>query len=305
MMKIPEFLQPGDKVAIVCPASFIRGDISKGIAILESWGLEVHVGETVDSQFHQFAGDDTLRAADFQWALNHPEIKAVFAARGGYGSVRIIDKIDFSIFQKQPKWVIGFSDITVFHTHINRRYNCATIHGQMPKSFETGTPASLETLRQALFGEAVSYTFSKNPLNKGFIGREATIKGRLIGGNLAILHSLVGSVSEPKYKNKILFIEDVGETFYNVDRMLWTLKRAGHLKKLKGIIVGGFSGMRDNSPAYGYSIEEIILEKVQEYDYPVVFDFPAGHIDDNHALIFGQKVALETVGDICRVSYSD
>lgn len=302
-MKIPEFLRPGDKVAIVCPASFVRGDLAKGIAILESWGLQVLLGETVSSQFHQFAGTDSLRATDFQWALDHPEIKAIFAARGGYGSVRIIDHIDFSSFLKQPKWVIGFSDITVFHSHINRRLKCATIHGQMPKSFETGTEASLETLREALFGEEVSYLVAKNPSNKGFIGRKAKVKGRLIGGNLAILHSLVGSKSEPKYKDKILFIEDVGETFYNVDRMLWTLKRAGHLEELKAIIVGGFSGMRDADPAYGFSIEEIVLEKVQEYDYPVIFDFPAGHIDNNHALIMGRKIAIENLGESYTISY--
>jgi len=299
MSRVPAYLQPGDKVAIVCPASFIRGNIDVGIRTLESWGLEVVVGQTVSTAYHQFAGDDSLRAADLQWALDDPSIKAVFAARGGYGCVRIIDQIDFSAFEKQPKWLVGFSDITVLHSHIQRNYKIATIHGQMPKSFESGTEASLDTLRKALFGHNIDFTYTQS----AFPNRPGEATGKLIGGNLAILLSVLGSDSDPKYSNKILFIEDVGEAYYAVDRMLWALKRAGKLRKLKGLIVGGFSSMKDNDPAFGQSVEEIVWDKVKEYDFPVAFGYPAGHIDDNHALILGRKVTLTTTTESVSLQY--
>lgn len=299
MSRVPAYLQPGDKVAIVCPASFIRGNIDVGIRTLESWGLEVVVGQTVSTAYHQFAGDDSLRAADLQWALDEPSIKAVFAARGGYGCVRIIDQIDFSAFEKQPKWLVGFSDITVLHSHIQRNYKIATIHGQMPKSFESGTEASLDTLRKALFGDNMDFTYTQS----AFPNRPGEATGKLIGGNLAILLSVLGSDSDPKYSNKILFIEDVGEAYYAVDRMLWALKRAGKLRKLKGLIVGGFSSMKDNDPAFGQSVEEIVWDKVKEYDFPVAFGYPAGHIDDNHALILGRKVTLTTTTESVSLQY--
>ena len=299
MSRVPAYLQPGDKVAIVCPASFIRGNIDVGIRTLESWGLEVVVGKTVSTAYHQFAGDDSLRAADLQWALDDPSIKAVFAARGGYGCVRIIDQIDFSAFEKQPKWLVGFSDITVLHSHIQRNYKIATIHGQMPKSFESGTEASLDTLRKALFGDNMDFTYTQS----AFPNRPGEATGKLIGGNLAILLSILGSDSDPKYSNKILFIEDVGEAYYAVDRMLWALKRAGKLRKLKGLIVGGFSSMKDNDPAFGQSVEEIVWDKVKEYDFPVAFGYPAGHIDDNHALILGRKVTLTTTTESVSLQY--
>ncbi|MGB3065628.1 S66 peptidase family protein [Sphingobacterium thalpophilum] len=300
MSRVPAYLQPGDKVAIVCPASFIRGNIDVGIRTLESWGLEVVVGKTVSTAYHQFAGDDSLRAADLQWALDDPSIKAVFAARGGYGCVRIIDQIDFSAFEKQPKWLVGFSDITVLHSHIQRNYKIATIHGQMPKSFESGTEASLDTLRKALFGDNMDFTYTQS----AFPNRPGEATGKLIGGNLAILLSILGSDSDPKYSNKILFIEDVGEAYYAVDRMLWALKRAGKLRKLKGLIVGGFSSMKDNDPAFGQSVEEIVWDKVKEYDFPVAFGYPAGHIDDNHALILGRKVTLTTTTESVSLQYT-
>jgi len=300
MSRVPAYLQPGDKVAIVCPASFIRGNIDVGIRTLESWGLEVVVGQTVSTAYHQFAGDDSLRAADLQWALDDPSIKAVFAARGGYGCVRIIDQIDFSAFEKQPKWLVGFSDITVLHSHIQRNYKIATIHGQMPKSFESGTEASLDTLRKALFGDNMDFTYTQS----AFPNRPGEATGKLIGGNLAILLSILGSDSDPKYSNKILFIEDVGEAYYAVDRMLWALKRAGKLRKLKGLIVGGFSSMKDNDPAFGQSVEEIVWDKVKEYDFPVAFGYPAGHIDDNHALILGRKVTLTTTTESVSLQYT-
>jgi len=299
MSKIPDFLKKGDKVAIVCPASFIRGSIDVGIKTLESWGLEVVVGKTVETSFHQFAGDDNMRAADLQWALDDPSIKAVFAARGGYGCVRIVDEIDFSNFERHPKWLVGFSDITVLHSHIQRNYKIATIHGQMPKSFETGTKASLETLKNALFGHDMDFAYEQTL----FPNRAGEGKGKLVGGNLAILLSVLASDSDINYKNKILFIEDVGEAYYSIDRMLWALKRAGKLKKLNGLIVGGFSAMKDNDPAFGQSVEEIVWDKVKEYDFPVAFAYPAGHIDDNHALVLGRKVALKTTENSVQLTY--
>ncbi len=299
MSKIPDFLKEGDKVAIVCPASFIRGSIDVGIKTLESWGLEVVIGKTVGASFHQFAGDDNLRTADLQWALDDPSIKAVFAARGGYGCVRIVDQIDFSSFEKDPKWLVGFSDITVLHSHIQRNYKIATIHGQMPKSFETGTKASLETLKNALFGHTMDFDYEQTL----FPNRAGKGEGKLVGGNLAILLSVLASNSDVNYKNKVLFIEDVGEAYYSVDRMLRALKRAGKLKKLNGLIVGGFSAMKDNDPAFGQRVEEIVWDIVKEYDFPVAFGYPAGHIDDNHALVFGRKVKLQTTADSVQLTY--
>ncbi len=300
-MKMPEFLNAGDKVAIVAPASFIRGNIDEAVAILQGWGLEVQSGKSVSSSYHQFAGDDDLRATDLQEALNDPEIKAVFAARGGYGTVRIIDKIDFTAFIRHPKWVIGFSDITVLHSHIQQSFGIPTIHGQMPKSFADGTSASLETLRAALFGENTDFKYKQHT----FPNRPGKGEGILTGGNLAILISVLGSVSDVDYDNKILFIEDVGEAYYSIDRMLWALKRAGKLDKLAGLIIGGFTSMKDSEPPFGQTVEEIVMDKVREFDYPVAFHYPAGHIDNNHALIFGKKAMLETKKTETKLTYID
>lgn len=300
-MKMPEFLNAGDKVAIVAPASFIRGNIDEAVAILQGWGLEVQSGKSVSSSYHQFAGDDDLRAADLQDALNDPEIKAVFAARGGYGTVRIIDKIDFTAFTRHPKWVIGFSDITVLHSHIQQSFGIPTIHGQMPKSFADGTSASLETLRTALFGENTDFKYKQHT----FPNRPGKGEGILTGGNLAILISVLGSVSDVDYDNKILFIEDVGEAYYSIDRMLWALKRAGKLDKLAGLIIGGFTSMKDSEPPFGQTVEEIVMDKVREFDYPVAFHYPAGHIDNNHALVFGKKAVLETKKTETKLTYID
>lgn len=286
--KTPDWLKEGDKVAIVCTASFIKGNIDKALKTLESWGLKVVVGKTVSTAYHQYAGTDQLRALELQRAIDDPEIKAVFAARGGYGNIRIVDQIDFSAFAAVPKWIIGFSDVTVLHSHIQAVYGIPTIHGQMPKTFDDGTPASIESLRDALFGQAsdIAYRTASSFLKTG------TAEGILVGGNLALLHSVLGSVSDVDFSGKILFIEDVGEPYYNIDRMLWTLKRAKKLTGIKGLIVGGFTAMREEDPPFGSSIEEIVLEKVTELDIPIAFEFPAGHIENNHALIFGKNVKL-------------
>ncbi|MBD1424845.1 S66 peptidase family protein [Sphingobacterium arenae] len=287
-MKSPEFLKKGDKVAIVCPASYIKGDIEVALQILSSWGLRVGVGKSVTSRFHQFAGTDEVRRQDLQAALDDPDIKAIFAARGGYGTVRIIDQLDFRKLKKHPKWIIGFSDITVLHSHLHHKVGICSIHGQMPKSFAESTKTALTSLEHALFGNNIDINYHQHT----FPNRSGKGYGHLFGGNLAILHSILASPSDGKYDGKILFIEDVGEQHYNIDRMLWTLKRANKLTNLKGLIVGGFTSLKDSDPPFGQRVEEIIMDKVRGYDFPVCFDFPAGHIDNNYSLIFGKEVTL-------------
>ena len=288
-MKIiqPPFLKKGDKVALTCPAKKLPHAMTDAITLLESWGLEVVLGETMAASYHQFAGNDALRAADLQRFIADESIKAIFAARGGYGTIRIIDEVDFMPIKEAPKWIIGFSDITVLHTHVFSVFGLQSIHGQMPVAIPDGTAASLETLRKALFGEEFSYHFSAEKLN-----REGEAQGILVGGNLALLAAVSGSVSDLNYDEKILFIEDVGEYLYNIDRMMRTLKRAGKLKNLAGLMVGGFTELKDNEIPFGQTAEEIIFEVVKEYAYPVCFNFPAGHIPNNQALIFGKTLNL-------------
>ncbi len=298
-MKTPPYLKKGDTVAIVCTASAVKGGIADGIRTLESWGLQVLVSASVSATWHTFAGSDALRQEDLQQALDDVAVKAVFAARGGYGTVRIIDAIDFTSFAQNPKWLIGFSDITVLHSHIQRQTGVASIHGQMPKSFEKGTISSLESLRKALFGEDATIQYS----TANAAHRDGEAEGVLIGGNLAILQSILGSASDPEYDDKILFIEDVGEALYNTDRMLRTLKRAGKLAKLRGLIVGGFTAVRESDPPFGQDIPQIVQEIVAEYTYPVAFDFPAGHIEDNHALVFGANTRLSVANNRIKLTY--
>ncbi len=286
-MKVPPFLKKGDKIAIVAPASTIPNELVDAINLLESWGLSVVVGNSVNASFHQFAGDDELRAQDFQQKLDDDSIKAIFAARGGYGTVRIIDQLNFTRFEEHPKWIVGFSDITVLHSHLQATYGIPTIHGQMPMTIPDATKVSLKTLRNALFGKELGYAYASETKNCSGDG-----EGILVGGNLAILVSVAGSISEVDYTDKILFLEEVGEYYYAVDRMLRMLKRAGKLAKLKGIIVGGFTAMKDKAVPFGFSVEEIIVDLVKEYEYPVATGFPAGHMDNNNTLIFGTSVRL-------------
>lgn len=300
-MSVPLSLKKGDKIAVICPASYIYADLSNAYEILKNWGLEPVVYPSVTAQHHQFAGTDELRAQDFQQALDNPEIKAIIAGRGGYGCVRIIDKIDFSNFQKNPKWIVGFSDVTAIHSHIQNQFQTPTIHGQMVKSFLDGSPESIETLKNALFGHNIDITYSQS----SFPNRDGEAYGILTGGNLALLQSMLGSDSDVNFDNKVLFIEDVGESHYNIDRMLWTLKRAKKLDRLAGLIVGGFTNLKDSDPAFGQRFEDIILDKVDEFNYPIAFDFPAGHIEDNRALLFGKKVELKIKNKHVSLKYVD
>jgi muramoyltetrapeptide carboxypeptidase len=295
MIKQPAYLKKGDKVAIVCPAKKLPKSIDAAIAILEDWGLEVIIGETVTASYNQFAGDDALRTTDLQQYLDDPEIKAVIAGRGGYGTLRIIDELDFTKFVESPKWVVGFSDITVLLSHVYAKYRVQCIHGQMPYTFEDSTPEALAALKTALFGGELIY----NSSNAGIqLNREGEAEGILIGGNLTLLVMLQGSESEIDYIDKILFIEDVGEHEYSVDRLIRMLKRNGKLSQLKGLIVGAFNGFEVEDIPFGETPEQVIWELVKEYEYPVCFNFPVGHIDDNRAMVVGKKAVLSLKKDL-------
>ncbi|QEM06301.1 LD-carboxypeptidase [Mucilaginibacter rubeus] len=284
----PPYLEKGDKIAITCPAKKLPNPMTDAIALLQSWGLEVVLGDTVEASFHQFAGDDDFRAADMQRFIDDDSIKAIIAARGGYGTVRMIDKVDFSRFSRNPKWLIGFSDITLLHTHLFTNYGAQTIHGQMPVNIPDASKHSIDTLRRALFGEELSYEFITHDTNK-----PGVTSGIIVGGNLSLLVAAAGSVSDLDYVRKILFIEDIGEYLYSIDRMLRMLDRAGKLKNLAGLVVGGFTDIKDNDIPFGQTVSQIVMDIVKGYDYPVCFDFPAGHIPDNNSLVLGREVHLK------------
>lgn len=289
-MITPPYLKPGDKIAIVAPARKVSpAEIEPAIKIFREWGLQVVTGPHLFGDYHQFSGTDTERAADFQMMLDDPEIKAVFTARGGYGTLRIIDMLDFSKFCSHPKWIVGFSDATVLHSHIHTQFGIETIHGAMPFSFGTDGAEStnLSTLKTTLFGEDLQYNIPAVEQNHS--GEAEAI---LVGGNLSILYALNGSASDLNTEGKILFIEDLDEYLYHIDRMIMNLKRSGKLHLLSGLIVGGMSKMNDNAIPFGNTAENIIKDAVAEYDYPVCFGFPAGHIPDNRALIMGREVKL-------------
>ena len=296
----PPYLRIGDTVAITCPAKKLPHDISDAVKLLESWGLNVVLGETVNASWHQFAGTDELRASDMQRFLDDTNIKAIFAARGGYGTIRIIDRLDFSSFINHPKWIIGFSDITVLHSHIQALYKTESIHGQMPLTIPEGSTISLETLRKALFNEPLEYNYTSGNWN-----RSGEANGILIGGNLTLMVMMAGSVSEQDYSGKILFLEDVGEYLYSLDRMMWHLKRSGKLTYLKGLIVGSFTEMKDNDIPFGQTADQIIMEHVKEFNFPVCFNFPAGHITDNRALVFGRQVNMIVEEENVRLTYAE
>lgn len=283
----PNYLQKGDTVAIVSTARKISSDqIITAIKLLEKWGLNVVIGNTIGMEDHQFAGNDETRINDFQQLLNNPKVKAIWCARGGYGTVRLIDQLDFAEFKKHPKWIIGYSDITVLHSHIHN-LGIETLHATMPINIEKNSNESLETLKKSLFGKNLAYEIPADEKNKS-----GNATGELVGGNLSVLYSLLGSKSSIKTDGKMLFIEDLDEYLYHIDRMLINLKRNGYFDNLKGLIVGGMTDMHDNEIPFGKTAEEIILDCVAEYDFPVVFNVPAGHLDDNRALILGRTVEL-------------
>ena len=288
--KHPKKLKKGDSIAIVSTARKVSSkELAPAILFIKKMGLKVHLGKTIEAKDNQYAGDDSLRAQDFQEVLDNPNIKAIWCARGGYGTVRIIDLLDFSNFIRHPKWIIGYSDITVLHSHINR-LNIPTIHGQMCLEIEKKSKASRDTLQQALFGENPFISYS---LDASLPCRFGTARGSLVGGNLSVLYSILDSPSQIDWQGKVLFIEDLDEMLYHIDRMMQNLKRSGRLKNLAGLVVGGMSEMRDNTIGFGKTAPEIIFEAVQEDQYPVSFNFPAGHVQDNRVLVFGKETTLE------------
>jgi muramoyltetrapeptide carboxypeptidase len=297
LKKIPPHLKEGDLIGITCPSGHINLDECKpAINKMMEWGFQIRIGDTVGLKDFTFAGTDEERRQDFQQMIDDPTIKAIMLGRGGYGAVRIIDDIDFTKFKKKPKWIIGFSDATVFHLHINRNFGIATIHSKMCNSFPDDFSKadqtqidSIDSIRQCLVGETMIY---KAPVNEN--NRYGEGIGQLIGGNLSIIQQLCGSHSDIDTSGKILFIEDVGEYLYKIDGMLWNLKRSGKLKSLKGLVVGGFRIKPDDpGDEFGKTVYEMVMEKVKEYNYPVCFNFPVGHIKENYALKCGVKHQLK------------
>ncbi len=300
---IPKYLKAGDIIGITCPAGFITDkEIQPAVQQMQNWGFSIKIGDTVNKKDFTFGGTDEERARDFQQMLDDDSVKAIMCARGGYGSVRIIDKLNFTKFAKYPKWIIGFSDVTVIHSHLNRNFNIASIHSKMCNSFpddwsqaEQTQIDSILSIRQALIGEKMKYDVIPNANNKTGIA-----EGQLIGGNLKTIESLAGSISNIKTAGKILFVEDTGEYLYSIDRMFWNLKRTDKLSHLKGLIIGGFKAKTDDpGEEFGKTLYDIVMEKVKEYNYPVCFDFPVGHQKNNLALKCGVKHKLTLQADSC------
>ena len=288
----PELLKSGDTISILAPSGVLNNfdnKITKAINIFKSWGLNVVLGNHIYDKNGHFAGTDKNREKDFQKALDNKNIKAIWCARGGYGAVRIIDKLNFDNYLKNPKWIIGFSDITVIHNKLNF-LNSESIHAMMITGFEDigQNNDSLSKLKNVLFGDSLSYSIASNKNNK--TGKS---EGIIVGGNLTLIQSTIGSKTELKMKDKILFIEEIGEYAYHIDRMLYSLKRAGYFENCKGLIVGQISDVKKNTTDFGRSINELILDVLDEYNFPILFDFPAGHEKTNFPIILGRKVILD------------
>lgn len=303
LIKVPHYLKPGDMIGITCPSGYITlEDVQPAIDKMKEWGFDIRVGDTVGAKDFTFAGCDEQRAKDFQSMLDDASIKAIMPGRGGYGAVRIIDKIDFKKFAVKPKWIIGFSDATVFHCHINRNFGIPTIHSKMcnsfPSDWSTAIPEqieSIESIKKCLVGDKMKYSVLPDQMN--VVGNA---EGVLVGGNLSILQNLAATKSDINTAGKILFIEEVEEYLYSIDRMLWNLKRSGKLSKLKALIVGGFNNIKPDDPGedFGKTVYEMVLEKVEEYNYPVCFNFPVGHQKVNYALKCGMKHRLEVSNNL-------
>jgi len=290
-MIIPPYLQPGNTIGIASPASKIdRQDVEPAIELLTNMGYKVEVSPHTFSSFHQYAATDRQRAADFQQLLDNPDIKAIICSRGGYGTLRMLQQLDWSKFRANPKWIVGFSDVTVLHSALNTM-QIASIHGVMPRYFLIdGTPSdSFASLMDALNGKPLSYELAHTETN-----RAGNTTSELTGGNLSMLYSLRGTPLDIDTRGKILFIEDLNEYLYHLDRMMMNLKTGGKLDELSGLIVGSFTGMKDLDTPYGKTVEEIILDSVADYDFPVIFNFPAGHSQPNMALKMGCETRIIT-----------
>jgi muramoyltetrapeptide carboxypeptidase len=291
-MKFPPYLKKGDTIGLVAPAGFMPVEnMQSCIETLDAWGYTVAMGATTHSQSATyFSGTDEERLTDLQQMLDDKKISAIFCARGGYGLSRMIDNLSFKKFRKNPKWIVGFSDVTVLHAHLNRQYRIASLHAPMAAAFNEGefnSPA-IQSIRHALEGQPASYETAGDNRN-----RQGSAKGELVGGNLALLAHLVGTPSDIRTKDKILFLEDIGEYLYNIDRMLVQLKRASKLDKLAGLIVGGFTDCKDTERPFGKDVPDIIREHVKDFDYPVCFGFPVSHEKENMALKVGGTYQLK------------
>lgn len=298
----PNFLKQGDLILIVAPAGVIKQPeaIYQAKKVFESWGFKVELGNNVFKDYHHFSATDKERLQDMQWAMNHPTAKAIWCARGGYGSVRIIDDLDFSEFKKNPKWMIGYSDFTVFH---NKLHNLGfqTLHAPMPINFKEPwdkIKESMLQLKNMLYGDLPSYKISSNPNNL-----YGTCSGIVVGGNLTILENMIGTDTCFSTKDKILFVEEIGEYKYHIDRLLRALDRKGYFKEAKALVFGDFTNIKKNYPPFGQSLEQIVLAIVSKYNIPVVFDFPAGHQDKNLGLIMGKQAQLKVSKATVELSY--
>ncbi len=300
-MVIPPYLKKGDTIGIICPAGFMPAEKTNTcISVLKEWGYKVKVGFTVGHQHHYFSGNDEERLSDLQQMLDDKEVKAILCGRGGYGVSRIIDTVNWKAFKKNPKWVIGFSDVTVLHSYLFTRLKTASLHAPMANAFNDDGWKNeyVQSLKKALTGKQNNYKIVAHPFNRKGAGT-----GLLVGGNLSLLVHQIGTPSDINTKNCILFIEDISEYLYNIDRMLLQLQRAGKLDKLAGLIVGGFTDSKDTSIPFGQTTEEIIRDRVAPYNYPVCFDFPVSHDTANYALKVGVEYELKvgktvTLGEI-------
>jgi muramoyltetrapeptide carboxypeptidase len=302
-MLMPKPLKPGDKIGIVAPSRKVTfSDLEEAINLLNQWGYEVVLGENIYDEHHQFAGYDEIRASEFEQMICNPDINAILCARGGYGTVRLLEKLTPEIIRLHPKWVIGYSDITVLHSYFNKIIGCETIHGSMPSNClkETAGNGTWKNLRQILSGELPAYKIAAHPLNK-----TGQAEGMLVGGNLSVLFSLRGTFCDIETDNRILFIEDLDEYLYHIDRMMMNLRIAGKLKKLKGLIVGSMSDMKDNTIPFGKDAYEIVADAVSDYNFPVLFGFPAGHCEPNLPVILGRKIRLVVDEVEANVNFSE
>lgn len=285
MTIIPPYLSKGDTIGIVCPGGYMPIEKAQTcMNVLLEWGFKVKAGSTLGTQFNYFSGTDEQRLEDLQQMLDDDSVNAILFARGGYGTGRIIDKLNFKKFKKKPKWIIGYSDITVLHSHIFNRLKIASLHSPMAGAFDDDAYKNeyIQSLRTVLLGKKPKYTCEVNAYNN-----PGTANGKLVGGNLSLLVSLIGTQSDINTAGKILFLEDIGEYIYNIDRMLYQLKRSGKFDKLKGLIIGGFTEVKDTAIPFGQEVYEVIYDIVKEYNYPVCFKFPVGHTRENYVLKIG------------------
>lgn len=293
-MNTAEYLKKGDRIAIISTARKISPqELEPAISEFERWGLEVVLGDNIYCEDNQFSGTVDQRASDLQQMLDDDSVKAVVCARGGYGTVQIIDKIDFSKFIKKPKWIVGYSDVTVLHSHINQNFNIETLHAIMPVNFNENPEKQNEVqlLKNALFGEKLKYEIEKHK----FTTLDKSIKSEVVGGNLSIIYSLLGSTSIINSDKRILFFEELDEYLYHIDRMMMNIERNGLLQKPEALLIGGMTDMNDNNIPFGKNAEEIIFDFVKRHNIPAVFGFPAGHLSPNNPIILGREITIKPV----------